>query len=419
MTFKGSSKTVRDIAKDLNIRYVMEGSVRKAGNDLRITAQLIDARNDAHLCAEKYSGTMDDVFYIQEKVSRSIVNSLRLRLSPAEEQEIVAKPFDDVLAYESYLKAMYGVNQQTQESLSKAEILLQNALAEVGDHPLLFASLAYVYWGYVNIGFGHEESKQKAEEYARKAIDLDPNCTPAHSALGWILSQLDGNQRDAIKHFKLALAHNPNDNYTLLGLAMTYVLYVGKPEKALPIIEKLRAIDPFNPWTTWFLGAAALYQGQYERAVEGFSLVLKLDEDNPAAQFFYSWTLAYLGRIQEAFSVVDRAAEKTPDNTFTKLALIMKHACRGEKEALESQLNSDFRQTCQRDAACSHALGVMLARLGKRDEAIDWFENAVRRGFLNYPLLAEKDPWLANIRGEPRFKKLMERVKYEWEHFEV
>ena len=419
MTFKGTQKKLRDIAQELNVRYVLEGSVRKAGNDLRITAQLIDATNDAHLWAEKYSGTLDNVFDIQEKVSRSIVNALRLRLTPSEDQKIAAKPFDNLLAYESYLKATYGVNQLTQEGLSKAEFLLKNALAEVGDHPLLFAGLAYVYWGYVNVGFGHEESKQKAEEFARKAIALDPNCAPAHSALGYILSQLDGNQKDAIRHFKLALAHNPNDNYTLLGLATTYVLYVGKPEKALPIIEKVRAIDPFNPWIPWILGAADLYQGQYERAAEYFNRALKLDENNTLVQWYYSWTLAYLGRFQEAFSIVDRAAEKTPDNAFTKMALIMKDACRGKKDALVGQLTSDYRQTIQRDAASSHILGVMLARLGKRDEAIDWFENAVRRGFLNYPLLAEKDPWLVDIRNEPRFKKLMERVKYEWEHFEM
>jgi non-specific serine/threonine protein kinase len=419
MTLKGSPKTLRDIAKELNVHYALEGSVRKAGNDLRIIAQLIDAETDVHLWADKYNGTLNDIFDIQEKVSRSIVNALRLRLSPAEEQKMAARSFDNVLAYESYLKAIYGVNQMTQEGFSKAETLLQNALAELGGHPLLFAGLAYVYWGYVSIGFGQEESKQRAEEYAQKAIDLDPNCTPAHSALGWILSNFDGNQKDAIKHFKLALANNPNDNYTLFGLAMTYVIYVGKPEKALPIIKKLRAVDPFTSSTPWILGVAAFYQGQYDRAAEGFNQAIKLDEDNPSNQLFYSWTLAYLGRIQEAFSVVDRAAEKTPDNAVTKMALIMKHAYRGEKEALESQLTSDLRQTYQRDSGYSHMLGVLLARLGKRDEAIDWFENAVRRGFLNYPVLAEKDPWLANVRGEPRFQKLLERVKYEWEHFEV
>jgi eukaryotic-like serine/threonine-protein kinase len=419
MTFKGTKKKIKEIAQEANVRYVLEGSVRKAGNNLRITAQLIDSSNDAHLWAEKYSGTLDDIFDIQEKVSRAIVNAIRLRLSPAEEQEISAKPFDDVLAYESYLKAMYGVNQQSREGLNKAEALLQNTLAEVGDHPLLLAGLAFVYFSYVNIGFGQEDSHRKAKEYARKAIDLDPDCTPAHSALGWILSQLDGNQKDAIQHYKLALAHNPNDSYTLVGLAMIYVMYVGKPEKAFLAIEKLRAIDPFNPWTPWIFGMAALYQGQYDRAAEAFGHAFKLDEENTFIQFFYSWSLAYLGRIQESFLIVDRAAEKTPDNAFTKLALIMKHAYQGEKGALERQLTSDLRQTYKRDAGYSYALGVMLARLGEWDEAIDWFENVGRLGCLNYPLLAEKDLWLVDIRKAPRFQKLMERVKYEWEHFDV
>ena len=119
MTFKGTKKTIREIARAVNVRYVLEGSVRKAGNNLRITAQLIDAVNDAHLWAEKYSGTLDDVFEIQEKVSRSIVKALKLMLTYEETQKIEERPIPDLRAYDFYLRHRQEVWKGSEESLEK------------------------------------------------------------------------------------------------------------------------------------------------------------------------------------------------------------------------------------------------------------------------------------------------------------
>jgi serine/threonine protein kinase len=142
MTFKGTKKKIPEIARDVNVQYVLEGSVRKAGNSLRITAQLIDAQNDTHLLAEKYSGTLDDVFDIQEKVSHAIVNALKLKLAPEEERKMAERPIGDLRAYECYLRAMHEIWHWRGETLTHALQYLQEALEMVGDNVLLYAGMA-------------------------------------------------------------------------------------------------------------------------------------------------------------------------------------------------------------------------------------------------------------------------------------
>jgi non-specific serine/threonine protein kinase len=130
-------------------------------------------------------------------------------------------------------------------------------------------------------------------------------------------------------------------------------------------------------------------------------------------------TLAYLDQADKAFSIIEQGAKATPGNAFTKLGLMLKYAIQKDKEGVFREMPPDFRKTCQRDITFSHHLAGIFALLGDKGEALEWLENAVNKGFINYPLLGEKDLFLTNLRGETRFQKLMERVKYEWEHFEV
>ena len=148
MTFKGTKKKIKKISKEVDVQYVLEGSVRKAGNNLRITAQLIDGLNDTHLWAEKYSGTLDDVFQIQEDVSRSIVEALKLMLSPEEETKLTERPIDDPIAIDCYMKASYEIMRFTESSIDRALKYLQNGLDIVGENPVIYAGMGYAYFNY-------------------------------------------------------------------------------------------------------------------------------------------------------------------------------------------------------------------------------------------------------------------------------
>ena len=301
MTFKGSSKTVRDIAKDLSIRYVLEGSVRKAGHDLRITAQLIDAMNDAHIWAEKYSGTLDDIFDIQERVSRSIVKALKLMLTPEEAGRMAERPIGNVAAYDCYLKAKHDVWSFTKEGTERAVQYLRNALDILGENADLYAGLGLAYFQLVNLGIEQEEYLGKAKEYAQKAFALDPGSPQGHAVRGYVC-MLEGDMRGAISHLKKAISADPGDADAVGWLGWFYLL-VGKASAAGPLIERSLKMDPVNPNWRMVRGLIDFFEGRFDIAAEHLRESHAMAPHMSAIQFWYALGLAYSRRFQESLSI--------------------------------------------------------------------------------------------------------------------
>jgi len=239
-TFKGKVGDIRDIGQKLQVRTVLEGSVRKAGNELRITVQLINIADGYHLWSETYDRELKDVFAVQDEISSAIVDALRLRLTSEERQRMSARPIDNVAAYECYLKANAEIWRFTEGSLDSAQLYLHKGLDIVGDNALLYSAMASVYWQYVNIGAGQEDYIGKAEEYARKALALDPDSPQAHVVIGLINVAFYGNVQESVRQFKMALAVNPNDPDALKELSLDYIISVGKSAAAIPLMERFR-----------------------------------------------------------------------------------------------------------------------------------------------------------------------------------
>jgi non-specific serine/threonine protein kinase len=419
MTFKGTKRTIPEIARAVNVRYVLEGSVRKAGKDLRITAQLIDAATDAHIWAEKYSGTLDDVFDIQEKVSRSVVESLKLRLTSKETGRMAERPIGNVAAYEYYLRAYPEILNGTEQTLGRALRYLQKALDIVGDNALIYAYMAFANWMYVNIGARQEDYLTKAEECVRKSLALDPTLAKAHVILGWIrLISPGGKLETGLRHFKKGLELSPEESWALQGIADVYI-FAGKISAAASLSERLLKLDPLDFHTNWIHAGLPLFDGRFDEAANRWLKLYEMFSEYPQAQFYTALALAYCRKNAQAFEVIDKSASLNPDNIEVKLGLMLKFALQGDRESAQRIFAPNFRGACQRDVSYSYSLADIFAILDEKEKALDWLENAVGRGFINYPFLAERDPFLANIRVEVRFKKLMERVKYEWDHFEV
>jgi serine/threonine protein kinase len=417
MTFKGTKKTIPEIAQAVNVRYVLEGSVRKAGNGLRITAQLIDSTNDTHLWAEKYSGTLDDVFDIQEKVSRSIVGALEVKLSPNENDKLAKRPIDNVQAYEYYLKASEDITKFSEDSIHRALRYLENAVDITGDNALLYSGLAFAYWNLVNIGVEHEEYLDRAEEFTKKALEVNPESSLAYVILGYV-DFFHERTLESLPRFKKALGINRDEIFALVGIVCVY-LFVGKITEAMPYAERLMRLDPLSYPANWCNGASYYYDGKFDRALEAWQRLYELHPDNPYGQFQFSTILAYNRETDRALSIIDQCVKSYPKTVFAKLSLILKYALQGEKKKVVEVIDSNFEKTVRRDCGFAGHLSGLLALMGLKKEALDWLEKAIKNGLINYPFLAEKDIFLENIRGEPRFKKLMERVKHEWENFEV
>jgi TolB-like protein len=418
MTFKKSPKTVKEIAKELNVRYALEGSVRKSGNDIRITAQLIDASTDIHLWAEQYTGTLDDIFDIQEKVSLRIVEALKFRLTPEEKHRLLERPINNPLAYEYYLKARQEILSFTEEGLKRALQNLQNGIDIVGANIVLYAGMGYAYYQLINVGLETDESYlEKAEQYANKIFELDPDSPYGHLVLG-LLKIWWKDSREGIGHLERVMAIYPDDFDALYWLSWVYAM-IGKKEMAGPMVKRLMKIDPLNPAVHILPGVIEWWDGKFVSALEKSKQSYRTFPDNFLTRLGYTMLLFLNHHQNEALIILDKLAKDMPGYPLVELLLKYTYALAGERSKVLEWKSPELKNWAWRDSSVSYYVAQCYTLVDEKSAALDWLEHSVNLGMINYPYMNNHDPFLAGIRGEERFKKLMERVKYEWEHFEV
>ena len=418
MTFKGKSCTIKEIAEKVNVQYVLEGSVRKAGTSLRITAQLIDGLSDMHLWADKYSGTLDDIFDIQEKVSKSIVDALKIKLSSDEEAIIGKQKINDATAYEQYLLARHEIWRSTKESLSRAIQLLNSSIDSIGRNEYLLAALGYVYFQYVNLGiYPDDKYLDMAEELINEALTLNPELSKAYSIKSMI-HETRGELIDSFEAIKQALKFDPADSEALMMMAFMYAL-VGRPEEGKPYARLAIESDPLNPIV--YFGEWWVYQsdGKFDKSLETCSKMYNLDKDNPVSVFAYANALAYNNNVKEATKLFDSMQVSHPDLPHTLLGKAIRHAINNEKQEALKSITEQVGKAAEMDHIFAWFLAGVNSLIGEKEKAIDYLERATRDVFIDYPFFALHDPFLENIRKEERFMNLMEEVKAKWENFEV
>ena len=419
MTYKGSTKTVPEIARDLNVRYVLEGSVRKAGDNLKITAQLIEAEGDTHLWTEKFVGSLADVFDIQEKVSRAIVIALKQKLAPDEEKTISERPIQNLRAYESYLIARRDMYQCSEESMERALQSLTHALEIYGENSLLYAAMGLVHLQLYNMGFRTtEETLKKSERFLDRIIALEPESSHRYHLMGTI-ERSRGYPQKAVRSLKKAVDLDPNDPDTLGWLGNLLSLYMGRPDLGKLYIKRLIEIDPLVAWNYCAASAYYLAKGKLDRALFMIQKSVQMDPADRNFRFWESWYLAANDRTKEAIEIIDRISGNGHHDLVALLCTFWRFALQGEKDKALQALTKPEREILWNDPEGPWLMADYFALLNEKTEALSWLERAVARGWANYPLFSKIDPFLANLRSEERFQKLMERVKREWENFEI
>lgn len=415
MLLKGTDKDTRTIGRELDCQYVLEGSVRKAGHNLRILAQLIDAENDAHVWAEKYTGVMEDVFEIQESVSRSIADALALRLSPEEEQKLEERPIENVQAYECYLRARHKFWRLSPDALERAEQHLKNGLALVGDNALLYAGLGTTYVMYHNAGIRFDQSLLRdADECVEKCFELAPDTAKGHLVRAWLAWFDPERSDDPIVHLKEGLRLDPNDPDMLLTLVALYA-YRGWGDAARPFMRYAMQIDPFTAVTWFCAGLLDWMEDRFEDAVELTCKGHETDPQNVVAALFYALTLRFVGRLDECDVLVGTLREQKISPMVAWLASLFSAAWKEDKAQVVELCKDELGTVARRLGIWSLWVADCHALVGANDEALDWLETATNRGFTNYPFLTQYDPFLTGLRGDSRFPQLMDRVKRKWE----
>lgn len=420
MRLKGSDKDLRTIARELGARYVLTGGVRRAGSNLRITAQLVDARTDVQLWADKFNGTREDVFEIQERLSRQIVDALRLRLTPTEDRRIAQRPIDDVRAYEYYLLARQEIWSFNTQSLDHALQLIRRAQDLIGDNELLFVAEGLIYLQNVNVGIvpvsSYDEYLRKAEACAAKVFALNPESSKAHFLRGAVRHNR-ADPHGAARDYKKALSLDPNDPEALLWLAYHYGAS-GRPALARALVDRLQQVDPLTSLNLTMYGMVAMFDGDYAEALTWTQRAVDIDPANPTSRMMHAMMLAANGCRDEGVAILDAVARDASAMAWCRLAPAMAAALRGQREELLRVLTPELRAASTWDEIFAWWTADCLALVSERDAALDFLERAVEFGFINAPWLAQHEPFLANVRGEPRFGRLMERVQRAWEAFE-
>jgi TolB-like protein/class 3 adenylate cyclase len=310
-TYKGKAVKVRQVAEELGVRYVLEGSVRKVGDKVRINAQLIDATTGGHLWAERYDGSLSDVFALQDKVARQIVRVLAVQLTSDEQEAAARKETENAEAYDTFLKGWKQYHRQRPESFRQAVTLFEGAAELDPKYSRAYAALAATYWQawkrywHDALGFGSaHDLRFKAEEILAKAME-DP--TPLALQVSAAMLAQQGHHDEAIAEAERAVAMDPNDAEGYVALAGILSL-AGKPEKALPLMEQAMRLNPHYPTSYLYgLGLARFGMEEFDEAAVALERAVILNPDDRWSSRLLIATLGQLDRTGEAAAAMDRA----------------------------------------------------------------------------------------------------------------
>jgi TolB-like protein/Flp pilus assembly protein TadD len=414
MLFKGTDKDLPTIGRELGVRYILEGGVRKSGSRLRITAQLVDAETDSQLWSEKFSGKADDIFEVQERVSREIVSALDIRLTSDESRRLAERPITNARAFELYLQARQDLRQRPGSAVERVPALLAQAIEAEGETPPLMALKAWAMVAEVKAGVSRDlQPLDDAEAVALTLLERDPDGPFGHAILGFACYER-GRLRKAIRHLEKSLERNPNDPDTLWYMCATYFA-AGDTEGGFRAARLMVAHDPLSANSWMCAGAAKIIAGQFDQALPDFERGMALDPQN----YFLRWCIGYaqaaLGQTQQASRHAQLMAETEPDGPYTLQFLSLIDALEGRHNDAITRL-SDI-DLAPLDSHTRFHLAEPFALTGDHDRALDVIEQTVDGGFYPYPFISTHCPFLEPLRSVPRFAGIVAKSKERTEAF--
>ena len=413
-----TSAGARVIAGQLGVRYLVEGSVRRAGGRLRVSALLVDASQDIHLWAGTFDGMIDDVFSIQEQVARKIVEALALQLTATEERQLSERAINNVPAYECYLRARHDMWRWRRDAIDRAVQLLRQALALIGDNARLYAALGLAHLQYREAGIDlSDQPLLDADACAAKLVALDDHSASGWQLRGWI-AYSRGNIQDAVRDLKIVLDLDPNNSDTLLLLCNCYFIS-GRVAAARPLLARLLAVDPLTPITRCMPGFAEIMEGNLEAAIAPYRQMFEMDQSNPMARLFFTWVLILNRRYDEVHTLLKSCPPDQRETLPARLSYFLANAAMGHSHEAAAELTPQIEAIARATDVFPRFLAEGFAFAGARQSAIHWLQVAIDRGFVNYPFLSRHDPAFEALRGDSAFKALLETAKHRWERFEV
>jgi TolB-like protein/DNA-binding winged helix-turn-helix (wHTH) protein/Tfp pilus assembly protein PilF len=405
--YKRTNKSLLQIARELNVDGIVEGTVQRSGDRVRITAQLISARTDHHLWAESYDRELKDVLALQDEVARAIANEIKITLTPQEQMSLTAVRPVNPRAYEAYLKGRYHWNKRTAEGIKKASDYFQQAINQQSNYGLAYSGLADCNSGLAWHGFASStEALPRAKAAALKAIEIDPTSGEAHASLALVLSH----QRDwaeAENEFMHALQLSPRyaSAHHWYG---DYLSIAGRQEEALAEAKRAFELDPLSPMINTWLGLRYYHARRYDEAIEQGRKILEFDPSFAPAHLLLGQAYVQKGLQAEAISELQSATSLSGESPIYMAQVGVAYAAAGRKtEALG--VIDQLQKVARKSYVSSYGLAQIYAALGNKQQAMKWLQSAYdeRAVWMAY---LKVDPVLDPVRSEPRFQELVRQM---------
>jgi TolB-like protein/Tfp pilus assembly protein PilF len=409
--FKDKHEDTREIGRKLNVETLLEGSVRKAGNRLRITAQLINVGDGYHLWSERFDRELADVFAIQDEISLAIVGKLKVGLLGDEEKKIVKRYTQDLEAYDLYLKGRYHWNRRTPDALRKAIGHFEQVIQKDPEFALAYAGLADCYSMLAQVRVvPPKEVFPKAKALANKALEIDETLAEAHTSLAFVLSCFDWDWTGAEREFRRAIELNPNYATAYQWFAMT-LLNLGRTSEAIKEINKALELDPLSLINNTAAGVVYAHTGRQDKAVEQAEKILDMDPTFGFAHEILAYVNERRGKYDEAVEGRLKAYSFAGFLSQQEIAALREtYASSGWNGFLRGWLKIVHRKA-EQGQVLYYGMASLYARLDDTEKAIECLEKAYQEHDFSLGGVLMDDEF-EKLRSDPRFVRLIKKMGF-------
>ena len=410
MRYKGSDKKLPEIARELDVDAVVEGSVERVGNQVRITAQLIEAPTDRHLWAKSYERDLRDVLSLQDEVAQVIANEVKIKLTPQEQARLANAHTIDPDAHEAYLKGRFFWFKRTEKDLRKAIEYFDQAIAKDPQFAQAYDGLADSYHVLNQYGsLPAVEARSKAGVAVKKALEIDPSLAEAHATLGLLLHEFEWDWAGSEREFKRAIELNPNYEPGHDWYAM-FLAEIGRPREGLEEAKRAQGVDPLSPRANTVVCWLSYFSRQYDNAIEEAHKALELDSAYMSGYWCSGMAYSQKGDSANAIAELQRAVTLSGHSTEQQAWLGYTYAVAGKRDDAQRILNN-IKSAATRQYVSPYRIAQVYTGLGDKDRAFEWWKKArdERTQFLIYFA-----GWPANdsLRSDPRYRELLHSMHY-------
>jgi TolB-like protein/Tfp pilus assembly protein PilF len=407
--FKSAPENLPDIAKQLGVANILEGSVQKVNDQVRVNVQLINALTNAHLWAEIYDRKLTDIFAVESDIAKTIADTLQARLTGSEKTAIAKAPTGNTEAYELYLKGRSFWEKRTGDNIPKAIAYYEQAIARDPNYALAYAGLSSAYiLSPFYAGADRRDTSPKAKDAALKALRLDPNLAEAHLALGKVLFFSEIDLAGAMREYKRAIELKPNDAGAHHWFGNDTLAALGQFEEAIAEGKRAVELDPLSIVINTDLGATFYYARRYDESVRQLRKTLEIDPTSFYAHYSLGFVLQVTGDLSGAIAEYEKA-KQVGDNPLVSTLCAAAKAQAGDKDAALRML-SDLDQISQHREVLGYWRALLYLSLNKKEEALRGLEQSFKERDGSNINWIKVDPLLDSLHGDPRFEALVQKV---------